>query len=115
MPNVTFVNPDYKYKTVYVTAGSHTESILKVAKESNIPIDFSCEDGECGTCIIKVASLDKKERMGGPLTDKEKSVLLEFNKISKDEADQMAVDDLPTPWRLACQMIVRDEDLLVEY
>jgi len=27
----------------------------------------------------------------------------------------MEVDDLPTEWRLACQMIVRDEDLLVEF
>ncbi|NOS88548.1 MAG: ferredoxin, partial [Methylococcaceae bacterium] len=27
----------------------------------------------------------------------------------------MIVDDLPSPWRLACQMIVRDEDILVEY
>jgi len=115
MPNLTFVNPEYKYKTVYVTAGSHTETILKVAKENKIPIDFSCEDGECGTCAIRVVSLDKKERMGGPLTDKEKNVLTEQKKISKEEVEQMAVDDLPTKWRLACQMIVRDEDLLVEY
>jgi len=27
----------------------------------------------------------------------------------------MIVDDIPSPWRLACQMIVRDEDILVEY
>jgi hypothetical protein len=28
----------------------------------------------------------------------------------------MKVDDVPhTAWRLACQMIVRDEDILVEY
>jgi hypothetical protein len=25
------------------------------------------------------------------------------------------VDDIPSEWRLACQMIVRDEDLLVQY
>ncbi|MDG4563408.1 MAG: ferredoxin, partial [Candidatus Competibacter sp.] len=25
------------------------------------------------------------------------------------------VDDIPPPWRLACQMIVRDEEILVEY
>jgi len=28
----------------------------------------------------------------------------------------MYVDDIPpTQWRLACQMIIRDEDILVEY
>ena len=36
-------------------------------------------------------------------------------KITKEEMEQMIVDDLPSPWRLACQMIVRDEDILVEY
>ena len=115
MANITFSNPDYKNKTVYATAGSHTETVLKIAKENKIPIDFSCEDGECGTCLIKVSSLEKKGRMGGPLTDKEKTVLMELGKLTATEADKMAVDDLPTTWRLACQLIVRDEDLLVEY
>ena len=115
MAIITFSNPEYRDKTVYATAGSHTETILKIAKENKIPIDFSCEDGNCGTCVVKVQPLNDKGRMAGPLTDKEKSVLVELKKISKDEAYQMQVDDLPTPWRLACQMIVRDEDLLVEY
>jgi hypothetical protein len=27
----------------------------------------------------------------------------------------MIVDDLPSHWRLACQFIPRDEDIVVEY
>jgi len=115
MANVTFSNPDYKIKTVYATAGSHTETILKIAKQNKIPIDFNCEDGECGTCLVKVTSQEKTGRMGGPLTEKEQQVLLELQKVTKDEIDKMRVDDLPVQWRLACQMIVRDEDILVEY
>lgn len=115
MANITFSNPEYKDKTVYATAGSHTETILKIAKQNSIPIDFSCGDGECGTCIIKVSPLSNKERMGGPLTDKEKTVLVESGKLTKAEIEKMEVDDLPSPWRLACQMIIRDEDVLVEY
>jgi hypothetical protein len=66
--------------------------------------------------VIKVSSIDKKQqRMGGPLTEKEKTVLRETGKLTKEEMEQMIVDDLPSPWRLACQMIVRDEDILVEY
>ena len=35
---------------------------------------------------------------------------------TKAQIEQMYVDDIPpTQWRLACQMIVRDEDILVEY
>ena len=53
--------------------------------------------------------------MSGPLTAKEINVLRNLGKISKEDIDNMAVNDLPTEWRLACQMIPRDEDILVEY
>ena len=115
MALVTFTNPDYRDKTVYAVAGSHTQTILKLAKENKIPINFECEDGDCGTCIVKVSSLDNKPLMGGPLTEKEKTVLQQLGKLTKAEMEQMIVDDLPSPWRLACQMIVRDEDLRIEY
>ena len=116
MALVTFSNPEYRDKTVYAVAGSHTESLLKLARENKIPINYECQDGECGTCLVKVSSVDHKhQRMGGPLTEKEKEVLRVSGKISKEEMEKMIVDDLPSPWRLACQMIVRDEDILVEY
>jgi ferredoxin len=116
MALVTFSNPRYRDKTVYAVAGSHTETVLKLARENKIPINYECEDGECGTCVIKVSSVDQKhQRMGGPLTEKEKAVLLANGKLTKAEMEQMIVDDLPSHWRLACQMIVRDEDILVEY
>ena len=116
MSIVTFTNPEYRDKTVYAVAGSHTQTILKLALENKIPINFSCEDGECGTCVVKVSSIDKKnQRMGGPLTDKEKTVLKQLGKVSMEDLEKMIVDDLPTEWRLACQMIVRDEDIRVDY
>lgn len=116
MALITFSNPEYKDKTVYAVAGSHTQTLLKLARENKIPIDFECEDGECGTCVVKVSSIDKKnQRMGGPLTEKEKTVLKQIGKATSEELEKMIVDDLPSQWRLACQMIVRDEDILVEY
>lgn len=116
MALVTFTSPEYKDKTVYAVAGSHTQTLLKLALENKIPIQFECEDGECGTCLVKVTSIDKKtQRMGGPLTEKEKSVLKQLGKVSAEELEKMIVDDLPCEWRLACQMIVRDEDIRVEY
>ncbi len=115
MALVTFTNPDHKDKTVYAVAGSHIDTILKLAKEHKIPIGFDCEDGECGHCLVRVTSIDGKERMGGPLTEKERNVLLQLGKLTKDDVERMSLDDLPCEWRLACQMIVRDEDLLVAY
>ena len=117
MALITFSNPEYKDKTVYVVAGSHTETVLKIAKTNKIPVKFDCSDGECGSCLVRVTSVDhdKHTRMGGPLTDKEVSVLRELGKVTQAEIDTMHVNDLPTEWRLACQMIPRDEDILVEY
>lgn len=116
MALITFSNPEYRDKTVYAVAGSHTQTVLKIARENKIPINFECEDGECGTCAVQVSSVDnKRQRMGGPLTEKEKKVLKEIGKLTNDEIEQMAVDDLPSTWRLACQVIVRDEDILVQY
>lgn len=116
MALVTFTSPQYRDKTIYAVAGSHTQSLLKLALENKIPINFECQDGECGTCVVRVSSIDKKhQRMGGPLTEKEKTVLKEIGKITAAEMEKMIVDDLPSEWRLACQMIVRDEDIRVEY
>ncbi|MFM8444294.1 MAG: 2Fe-2S iron-sulfur cluster-binding protein [Methylococcus sp.] len=115
MALVTFSSPGYRDKTIYAVAGSHTQSLLKLALENKIPIRFECQDGECGTCLVRVTSVDKKERMGGPLTAKEVSVLRSLGKLSEQDVETMAVTDLPTEWRLACQMIVRDEDIVVNY
>ena len=116
MANITFSSPEYKDKTVYAVAGSHTDTILTIAKEHQIPIEFNCQDGECGTCLIKVTSLSPERSKGSHFTDKEVTVLKQLGKLTQEDIDKMAVTDLPTtPWRLACQMIVRDEDLRVEY
>ncbi len=115
MANITFSNPKYRDKTVYAVAGSHTETILSIARANKIPINFNCEDGECGTCMVKVKSLSDKPRMGGFLTEKEEIVLKEHGKLNAEEIDKAEIGDLPPTWRLACQMIVRDEDLVVEY
>jgi len=115
MPLITFSNPAYKDKTVYAVAGSFTETVLKIAKTNKIPIQFDCGDGECGSCVIRVKYLGDKQPMGYHLEEKEKKILRELGKISKKELEKMIVDDLPSEWRLACQFIPRDEDILVEY
>jgi len=115
MPLVTFTNPGYKDKTVYAVAGSFTETVLKIAKTNKIPIKFDCGDGECASCVIRVKYLSNNGPMGYHLEEKEKQVLRDIGKISKEELERMIVDDIPSVWRLACQFIPRDEDIVVEY
>jgi ferredoxin len=116
MPNITFSSPLHKDKTVYAVAGSLTNTVLKLAKDNHIPIDFGCGNGECATCLVKVTNLSAKGPMGGPLTDREIVILKQEGKIKQADIDAMKVDDIVhTAWRLACQMVLRDEDLLIEY
>jgi ferredoxin len=115
MANVTFTSPAMKKDvTVYATAGD-TRTLLSVAKEHKVPIHFECENGECGSCAVQVTVLSNKQPLGVNLTEKEKSVLRFAGKITAEQVREAEVNDIPPPWRLACQFIVRHEDILVKF
>lgn len=115
MANVTFSGPTLpKNITVYAVAGDNG-TLLAVAKANNVPIPFQCQDGECGSCLIKVTYLGSNAPKAIHLTDKEKLTLSVNGKLSKDLLAKTEVEDMPPPYRLACQFIVRDEDILVEF
>jgi ferredoxin len=115
MANVTFSSPIMpKDVTVYAIAGDR-RSILYVAKKNKIPIPLDCEDGECGSCLVEVIPLGQKPFMAVDLTEKEKHTLYAGGKISKQQIADTEVTDMPPKYRLACQYIVRDEDILVRF
>ncbi len=115
MANVTFTSPIMKKDvTVYAVAGDR-RNILYLAKKHKIPIPFECEDGECGSCLVEVTPLGAKPFMAVDLTEKEKATLLANGKISKAQIADAEVKDIPPPYRLECQYIVRDEDILVRF
>lgn len=114
MANVTFSGPTLP-KNVTVYAVADTQTLLALAKKSDIPIPFQCQDGECGSCLIKVTHLGSNKPKAIHLTDKEKLTLSVNGKLSKDVLEQAEVNDLPPPYRLACQYLIQDEDILVEF
>lgn len=115
MANIYFSSPIMrKNKKVEAVAGS-LDTILKIAKEHGIKIPHECEDGECGSCLIKVTHLDGERVKGVALTDKEREVLKSIGKLTSKEIEKAYVNDLPPTYRLACQCVVTDEDLLVQF
>jgi len=115
MANVTFSGPTLaKNITVYAVAGDNG-TLLAVAKANNIAIPFQCQDGECGSCLIEVTHLGANAPKAIHLTDKEKLTLSVNGKLTKELLAKTEVEDMPPPYRLACQYIVRDEDILVEF
>ena len=114
MPNVTFESPLlHKNVTVYAVAGD-THTVLAVAEANKVAIPHDCRDGECGSCLIEVVTLTGKT-MGSLLTEKEKAQLKSLGKITADEIQRAEVEDIAPRFRLACQYVVRDQDILVKF
>jgi rubrerythrin/ferredoxin len=113
MANITFRSPVMaKDVTVYGVAGARG-SLLSLAKAHKIPIPFDCGDGECGSCLVEVTCLSGKEKMGISMQETEKEVLRQLGKITAAEIENAEVNDISSRYRLACQFIVRSEDILV--
>ncbi len=115
MANVTFSSPHMpRDVTVYAVAGDRG-TILALAKEHKIPIPFDCQDGECGSCMVEVKHMHGARPYGIALTEKEKEMLRQLGKITKEEIMNAEVNDMPPRYRLACQCFVRNEDVFVSF
>lgn len=115
MANVTFSSPLMQRDiTVYAVAGERG-TLLALAKANNIPIPFDCGDGECGSCLVEIKHYRPHERYGIALTEKEKEMLRQLGKITKQEIMEAEVNDMPPSHRLACQCFVRNEDIEVRF
>lgn len=116
MATITFSSPLMeKDVTVYAVAGDTHQSLLKLAKKNKIPLPFECEDGECGSCVVHITSLEDKPRMSQALTEKERHTLVAEGLITKQELKDAEVNDMPPAYRLACQFIPRYEEILVRF
>ncbi|MFY9832552.1 MAG: 2Fe-2S iron-sulfur cluster-binding protein [Methylocystis sp.] len=114
MPNVTFSSPLlHKDLTVYAIAGD-TSTVLAIAEANKVPIPHDCRNGECGSCLIEVVTLSGKT-MGSLLTENEKTQLKSIGKITPEEIRKAEVEDIAPRFRLACQYVVRDQDILVKF
>jgi rubrerythrin/ferredoxin len=115
LANVTFSSRVLaKDITVYAVAGDRG-TILAIAKAQKIPIPFDCQDGECGSCLVQVTHLSPHDKYGISLTEKEKEMLKQLGKITKEEIYDAEVNDMPPRYRLACQCFVRNEDIVVTF
>jgi rubrerythrin/ferredoxin len=115
MANVTFSSGVMARDiTVYAVAGDRG-TILALAKEHKVPIPFDCQDGECGSCLVEIRHLSPSVRYAIALTEKEKEMLRQLGKITREEIKDAEVNDMPPRFRLACQCFVRNEDVVVSF
>ncbi len=118
MPMITFNSPSmHQDKIIYAPAGD-THTVLAVAEKNGVKIPSDCRDGDCGSCLIQVEFVGNKEnkpKMAITLSEKEKAKLKELGKITAKEVAEAEVSDIAPHYRLACQFIVREEEVIIQF
>ena len=114
MANVTFSSPSLSHAVTVSTAAGDPGTLLALAKANKIPIPFDCQDGECASCLVEVEVLHESKHAFS-LTDKEKEILKQLGKRIKADVKSAEAHDKEPHFRLACQYMIDDDDILVNF
>ena len=114
MGMVTFLAAPFRRQHVLRVQAGGWRTLLNLARRLDLPLRCQCQAGACGTCAVKVAVL--RPGNGGPgvrLGAEEKAVLYRAGKLTREQYESDTLPASPPLWRLACQYVVWDEDILV--
>ena len=114
MGNVTFIAPPFDVERVIKLEPRSCATLLALAREVSWPAHKTCGQGLCGACAVKVVYRDPARAAARViLSPGEKTVLYRAGKLTDAEYRARDVSAHPALWRLACQYVVEDEDILV--
>ena len=109
MAKVIFIGFDKAKDGLYHAAIG--EPILRLAKENNIPINFECQDGECGSCLIASENIADEEPTNY-IDDKELDKLIELGVLKAKDAEYCQQFTISPKVRLACQTLVKGDMII---
>ncbi|MDA8190033.1 2Fe-2S iron-sulfur cluster-binding protein [Acidiferrobacter thiooxydans] len=114
MGSVTFIASPFDVEhVIYVESQRHT-TLLSLARELPWPAHKTCGQGLCGACAVKIMFRDRERAMTQvTLSPDEKTLLYRAGKLTDAEYRAAHIPAHPAFWRLACQYVVEDEDILV--
>ncbi len=114
MGNVTFIAPPFDVERVIKLEPCHGATLLMIAREIPWPAHKTCGQGLCGACAVKIVYRDRGRAAARViLSPDEKMVLYQAGKLTDAEYRAQDIAAHPALWRLACQYVVEDEDILV--
>jgi ferredoxin len=111
MGTIRFVAPGFSQTIELDAAQRAGRTLLAIAQEYGIPILFNCEAGGCAACIVHVELRDGGAEL--ELSFEEDFLLRAMGKL-EDGLEPDAVDG-QRRFRLACQYVVGDEDIVVDF
>lgn len=114
MATVTFLKPDLRAPLTVNVRSQERRTLLSLLTQLKLFDECTCGKGRCGECAVKVAPVthgnkSRPVRLG----TQEKTVLFNAGKLTREQYDADAVPASPSLWRLACQYVVRYEEILV--
>ncbi|MBI5750960.1 MAG: 2Fe-2S iron-sulfur cluster binding domain-containing protein [Hydrogenophilales bacterium] len=117
MSTITFLTQPFRDKKLTVRlAPQEQRTLLSLIQEYKLPKKCTCGEGKCGSCAVKVAPM---HRQTGPrtvrLSDEERTALFKSGKLSRQQYESDGLPDIPPLWRLACQYVVMDEEIMVAF
>lgn len=118
MSSVTFLGPlgrDGMMQRVEVRlAAGERCTLLRLIERHDIPGKCICRSGECGSCAVKVALLHEVgTRPEVHIGAAEKKTLFASGKLTRQQFSSPFLAYRAPLWRLACQYVVGDEDIVV--
>lgn len=114
MGTVTFLKLSLSDPLTVNVRSQEQRTLLSLLTQLKLIDSSTCGQGRCGDCAVKVAPrphghLQRPVR----LSEREKTVLFKSGKLSREQYEAEAVPATPSLWRLACQYVVRYEEILV--
>jgi len=114
MGRVTFLAPPFETERVVTVEPECTATLLSLTRQLPWPPQKLCGEGQCGVCAVKVVRLDTEGiEQTISLSLEEKMILYQAGKLTDAEYRAPTLPVRPALWRLACQYMVRDENILV--
>lgn len=112
MATVTFLDPPFLERSVTCIA-PYGRTLLNLAGSLNHRLYAECQIGRCGDCAVKVAVLGDRGACKAQLGEVEKSILYQAGKLSREQYKSETPPDSQSLWRLACQYVVGNEEIVV--
>lgn len=113
MATITF-SPQPRGKPVTIEARDEVgRRLLSVARDHGMGVLFTCSAGACGACLVEVADLSGAQQAVAPPGEDEALLLRAMGKFPPAESALAA--GAPVRFRLACQYIITNANIVVRY
>lgn len=111
MPRIIFIHPALSEpKTLDATPG---EALIDVVRRAEVPLYWRCGHGTCCACQVRITHA--RQPRDTPWPRKERNVQARHGLIDAATQARDTIDDSPERWRLACSLIVGEEDWEVRW